>query len=336
MLELNEANAPRYLLQRNRIASLQDVRVASLGGGVSNTVLLVETPSERFVLKQSLPKLRVQDDWFADQTRIFREAECIRAMASVLGPGIVPDVLFEDRKQFIIAISSAPAASVVYKDMLISGSASAELASRAGEILSRMHVAAARSSELLTKFQDIEAFRQLRIDPYYGKISEVHPQFKPQVDALVAAMLSRRQTLVHGDYSPKNMLVTGQEIFLIDFEVVHCGDPSFDTAFFLNHLFLKALRFPEHQALYLQSVRNFWRSYAGGMEHAQRRRLEKHALEHLGCLLLARVDGKSPVEYITEERLKQKVRRLSQRVLLETPAELEQVAAWVGHLEPQM
>ena len=85
MLDLNETNATRYLLQRNRIASLQDVRFASLGGGVSNTVLLIETPSERFVLKQSLPKLRVQDDWFADQTRIFRAAECIRAMSSVLG-----------------------------------------------------------------------------------------------------------------------------------------------------------------------------------------------------------------------------------------------------------
>ncbi|MCI0352851.1 MAG: phosphotransferase, partial [Acidobacteriales bacterium] len=139
-----------------------------------------------------------------------------------------------------------------------------------------------------------------------------------------------------GDYSPKNMLVNEAEIFLIDFEVVHCGDPSFDTAFFLNHLFLKALRFPEHRALYLQSARNFWRSYTDGIALAQSRQLEKNTLEHLGCLLLARVDGKSPVEYITEEALKQRVRQLSQRILLEAPAELERVVAWIGCLEPQI
>lgn len=330
MLELSEANAPGYLLQHNHIASLHDVQVTSLGGGVSNTVLLAETPGGRFVLKQSLPKLRVKDDWFADRTRVFREAECIRAMSSVLGPGVAPKVLFEDREHFIMAISAAPAGSVVYKDLLIGGSASHQLAGRAGEILRQLHVTTAGNPELLDQFQDIEAFRQLRVDPYYGRIAEVHPQFKPQVVALVAAMLSRRQALVHGDYSPKNMLVSGEQIFLIDFEVVHCGDPSFDTAFFLNHLFLKALRFTEHQSLYLESIGSFWRSYASGFEQSQGRRLEKQTLEHLGCLLLARVDGKSPVEYITEERLKQRVRQLSQRVLLDAPADLQQVAAWVG------
>ena len=62
-------------------------------------------------------------------------------------------------------------------------------------------------------------------------------------------LVTCRSVLVHGDFSPKNLLVSGDRLVIIDCEVAWYGDPAFDLAFLLNHLCLKALyHAPAHGA----------------------------------------------------------------------------------------
>jgi len=132
---------------------------------------------------------------------------------------------------------------------------------------------------------------------------------------------------VHGDYSPKNLLVQGNHLFLIDFEVVHWGDPAFDAGFLLNHLFLKAFHQPGFCRLYYAAICEFWKELLKGTEKTPLRDFERMTMRHLGALMLARIDGKSPVEYIRAEKTKERVRRFAKRLLLEGPPRLEETLA---------
>jgi 5-methylthioribose kinase len=123
------------------------------------------------------------------------------------------------------------------------------------------------------------------------------------------------------------MLVQGKNIFLIDFEVVHWGDPAFDAGFLLNHLFLKAFHQPRLCRLYFAAGREFWKELLRGTEKAALGDFENMTLHHLGALMLARIDGKSPVEYICDEITRDRVRRFAKRLLLESPRRLEETLA---------
>ena len=100
----------------------EEISVRELGGGVSNIVLLVEwpgNPERRWVMKQSLGKLRVKDDWRSERSRIFREAEAIQALRPVLGPAALPEVIHIDHENFLFIMTAAPAGSQVWKDLLL-------------------------------------------------------------------------------------------------------------------------------------------------------------------------------------------------------------------------
>ncbi len=298
-----------------------------LGGGVSNIVLLAEWPSDparRWVVKQSLGRLRVEDDWRAGRERIFREAAAIELLRDVLGPASLPQILAVDRENYLCIMTAAPAGSEPWKTALLAGNVNCAVARRAAEILGKLMRAGARAPELRARFADRTAFDELRIDPYYRTTAARHPELRPAYDALIEDSLSIRTGLVHGDYSPKNMLVSDGDICLIDFEVVHWGDPAFDAGFWLNHLFLKALHLPRYAPRYFQAAREFWRTLTALTEGEDSTAFERMTLRHLGGLMMARIDGKSPVEYITDEATRRRVRALASRVLLDAIPTLEQ------------
>ena len=174
-------------------------------------------------------------------------------------------------------------------------------------------------ASLTSKFWDRTVFDQLRIDPYYRTTASRHPELRREFDDLIGTSLEIRTSLVHGDYSPKNMLVRGDNIFLIDFEVVHWGDPSFDAAFLLNHLFLKAFHQPAASRQFIALVYDFWKTLLAALGPEAAAGFEAMTLRHLGGLMLARIDGKSPVEYIQDELTKERVRKAATRILVEGP-----------------
>jgi 5-methylthioribose kinase len=284
-------------------------RVRELGGGVSNTVILAESPGRRLVVKQSLPRLRVEQEWVADQKRIHRECDALRRLRTYLPEGTLPAVVFEDRGRFLFGMEAAPAGSSDWKTRLLAGEVTIETAEQAA----RMFTAMARVAER-EHFADIGSFEQLRIDPYYRATATRHPDLAGFFAGRIEAC--RRPTgLVHGDFSPKNLLVTPEgRVMLIDFECVCAGDPAFDAAFLLNHLLLKAA----HGIGGCRSLAlAFWNIARTAAD-------ERSVIAHLGALHLARVDGKSPAEYLTPAE-RDTVRAAARRMILDPPARLEEI-----------
>jgi aminoglycoside phosphotransferase (APT) family kinase protein len=329
---LTADNARDYLVGHGLVAGGEDIAVRELGGGVSNIVLLVEWPGDRergWVVKQSLGKLRVKDDWRSERSRIIREAEAIRALGRVLGTGSVPSVVHLDPENFLFVMTAAPRGSRTWKDLLLGRRADAEVARDAALLLAKIINASRENASLGSEFQDRTVFDQLRIDPYYRTTASRHPELRREFDDLIAATLEIQTSLVHGDYSPKNMLVRGENIFLIDFEVVHWGDPSFDAAFLVNHLFLKAFHLPLVSTKFIALVLDFWTALVAAMDPGVAMGFEAMTLWHLGGLMLARIDGKSPVEYIKGESTKDQVRKVARQLLVERPQRLDEVIGLV-------
>ena len=305
--------------------------MTSLGGGVSNHVFLVEAGHLRCVVKQSLGRLRVEAEWLSRRDRIHRECAALRAVAPALPAGAVPAVLFEDRENYVFGMEAAPAGAQPWKTGLMAGEVREELAEEAGRLLGTWISESAGRPEWCGEFGDLTVFGELRVDPYYRFTADRHPELRERFAALIEECLGRRVSLVHGDYSPKNLLVCGGGLMAIDWEVVHWGDPSFDAAFLTNHLLLKAVCVPGAGTRLASAAGAFWRGLSATAGPAAGW-LEPAAMRHLGCLLLARVDGKSPAEYVRDESLKSKLRGAARDLILRPPLSaaeaLERVMRW--------
>jgi len=316
LFDLQVDNAPEYLRARGMAG--EAARITELGGGVSNTVLLVEAGDRRFVLKQALGKLRVQDDWFSDRERVFRESAAMRWLRPHLPTGSVPEILFEDHENCLFAMAAGPREAETWKALLMRGEADAGVAGTIGGMLAKMVSASWRDPEAERVFGDQTVFDQLRLDPYYRTTAARHPDLKQQFERLMRESSSRRVSLVHGDWSPKNFLVSEGAVMAIDFEVIHFGDPAFDAAFLLNHLLLKSFYRPAWSGALGRAAFAFWEACRAGVPE-ECGWIEQATLSHLGCLLLARVDGKSPAEYITDPGLRSRVRDFARQLIVAPP-----------------
>lgn len=298
------------------IRNVRDVR--ELSGGVSNVVLYVCSSQGGLVVKQSLPRLNVAEEWLASQERTIREANALRAAAGAIQAS-VPHVVSLDEEQYVVVIEAAPPDWVTWKQQLLAGEVGEGTAAWLGRWLGRWQRLGAGDGP--PRLADNEVFVQLRVDPYYRFTAARHPDLRSVIDRHADAMLATPSCFVHGDYSPKNVLVGVDGAWVIDFEVVHLGDPVFDVAFMLNHLLLKSLHRPE----LADALRRCVDVFLSGYEAEAPARLVpdgRYLCGHLGCLMLARVDGKSPAEYLTD-RQRDRARVLARRLIATLPAEIE-------------
>ena len=301
-----------------------------LGGGVSNLVVKVETQSgESFVVKTSLPRLRVEEDWFADRERIFREASCLKVIAEYVGQNFAPKVLGEDHAHYACLLECAPEGTVTWKKELLEGRVDPAITEKVAFFLSQFHGKTRGVESIKSTFSDPANFIQLRINPYLVRTSERHPDLKEPLDEIIANLLSKKLCLVHGDFSPKNILLLPDgRVWIIDCEVAHYGNPAFDVAFCANHLILKALHLSSYR--HLDEVRNFWRSYWRAAGFSQQ---EQFSVRVLGALMLARVDGKSPAEYLSEKD-RTTVRELSRILISDRVDDFKKLALMVEEKIP--
>jgi 5-methylthioribose kinase len=318
MLVLSPDNAEGYLRTKGWIPP-GPIQIEPLGWGVSNLVLRVSTAQHTFVLKQSRPQLRTRDPWYSDLDRVYREQEVMEALTPILPPLTVPEVLHVDRPNYVLVMSHAPADAAVWKKALLAGRLDPAVAERAGTVLGRMHEATASNPTLIKRFSDKTVFFQLRVDPYYRRVQERCPEVAEAVEPLVQDLLTSREALCHGDYSPKNILVHQQGFMLVDYETAHFGDPTMDLGFFLSHLVLKAARRAERRAEFFELSRAFWRGYAQEVSFRPLVELEARGVGHCAVCLLARIDGTSPVEYLPQEPKREAMRNIGRAWLRQNP-----------------
>jgi len=305
MYEMTPDNVGDYLRAHGRIPPHVTARPQPLGWGVSNVVMRIELDSgNHLVLKQSRRKLRTQADWHSRLERIWREAEVQRKLTDILPAGCVPAVLFEDRGNYLYAMQAAVAGHTVWKAALLEGQADETIPRRLAEILARIHTQTLHDAELQNRWSDRTVFDELRLDPFYRFLIGRHRRLKTPLNGLISETLQRLDCLVLADFSPKNVLITHGQITLVDFETAHFGDPAFDVGFFLSHLLLKTVFHAEEYERFLRLAEQFWQRYReqfppGGREDTQEEsQFASRCVKHLAGCLLARIDGKSPVDYL--------------------------------------
>ena len=335
---LDADSAAGYLSARGGFAGVGSARL--LGGGVSNTVVLVEGmrmrgEPVRVVLKQSLPRLRVRGEWLADRERIFRERGAMLALAPLLPRNRVPRVLFADDANYIYAMEAAPPDAADWKRLLLAGVCDRAAARQAGAALGLIIRETWKREEPAERFGGRRAFDQLRTDPYYRTAGRRNPAVRAAVEEWIEARQGRQEAMVHGDWSPKNLLLSAAGLTVIDFECAHFGDPSYDAAFLTNHFLLKAFHRPRLAERYGELARTAFQWTLGVLPREALAAFEADTARHLAFLLLARIDGKSPVEYIDDERKRERIRRCALRLIAERPETLAGVwrraaGAWEG------
>ena len=298
-----------YLRSRGHIGADENPVVRVLPGGVSNRTVWVARPGgEDWVLKQALAKLRVAVDWFSGPDRILREALGIRYLATLAPPGSTVPLVFEDAAQHLLAMRAVPQPHENFKAVLLEGRVEERHVRALGELAGTVHRRAfERRAELARVFDDRSFFESLRLEAYYGFAAERTPVAAPFLTALIDETRATRFTLVHGDFSPKNVLVYADRLVLLDHEVIHFGDGAFDVGFALAHLLSKAHHLPRLRHVFADAAVLFWRAYADAAGIDGWPGFEARAARHgLGCLL-ARVDGRSPLEYLDDtERTRQR------------------------------
>jgi hypothetical protein len=329
---LSAANAVEYLRAKGFLAAGEPADARRLTGGVSNEAILVSRPrGENVVLKQARAQLNVPEQWNCGVERIWREVDILRQCETLLNvhgsttsfTADVPRLLFIDRLNYLYAMSAAPPNHVVWKNELLSGLARPEIASVCGNALGTLHGKSWHDAALASQFNDRQFFEDLRVDPYYRHAARMLPEFSTEIDRLIDSVWQERHCLVHGDFSPKNLLVHANRVTLIDFEVGHYGDPAFDLGFFLTHLMFKVFYHAPKHAPFLSLVDVFWENYSTAvLPFISTGELESviyRSIQNLAGCTLARLFGKSKIDYLKHQPRRDALLELCRFILTSRP-----------------
>lgn len=305
-----------------------------LAGGVSSDIWRIELASGPICVKRALARLKVAADWRVPVERNAYEYLWFETAARIV-PEAVPRLLGEDREAGMFAMAYLdPRDHRVWKDELRRGRVDLDIARAVGTRLAAIHAGTAGDAEIGARFATDALFHQIRLEPYLEATAQAHPDRAAALLELVDITARTRRALVHGDVSPKNIQIGPRGPVFLDAECAWYGDPAFDLAFCLNHFLLKCLWTPAAAPRFMEAFAAMAAFYLSGVTWEPPAGLEARAARLLPGLFLARVDGKSPVEYLSEERDKSRVRRVARRLLADPVKDLESVArAWTGELE---
>lgn len=267
------------------------------GGVASDVEIVTDSNGREIVIKRALPKLRVAKDWRADPARSAVEVEALLTLRDLLGPGTVPEVLWVDSDNHRFAMQRVDSRLQNWRSRLEGGEVDLRTAARVGELLGQLHTRSAERPGLARRFANRSFFEQLRIEPFFLRCAQHNPGLAPAIGEVIGALRLPGTALVHGDYSPKNLLVSGRDVVILDCEVAHWGDPRFDVAFCLSHLLLGGWRSSTSTAALRDAALSFARSYRRECPASSD---EAMLVRMTGCLLLARLEGDSPVDYLDE------------------------------------
>ncbi|MCP5520039.1 MAG: aminoglycoside phosphotransferase family protein [Verrucomicrobiales bacterium] len=320
------------LLRRTGVITGSAPRLTPLSGGVSSEIYRVEDDGRTFVLKRALARLRVAEPWFADVSRNRAEQAFLRHVATFL-PAAVPRVLDCHPEHGFFTMEYLGEGFVNWKQLLLAGETRGFHARRAGQVLGEIHHRSFRQTMVAGEFNPVENFRQLRLDPYLLRTADRHPDLAAHLRVEADRLAATCECLVHGDYSPKNILLSDDRLVVLDCEVACFSDAVFDTAFLLNHFFLKSLHHHPTPCDLAGLVTAFWQAYLEARVEDDDPTLEMRTVRLLPMLMLARVDGKSPAEYLTQPAKQQFVREFTRGEIGGATATLESLTRrWLSAL----
>ena len=316
-------------LRRTGLAGADETPDAvPLTGGVSSDIWRVALRGGPLCVKRALTRLRVAQLWEAPVERNLYERQWMEFAAGVV-EGIAPRVLGHDARGIFAMEYLDPARYRLWKEELRQGRADSAVAGAVGTRLARVHARSAHRADVARQFATDAGFHAIRLEPYLLASARAHPGLAPALERLAERTARTRIALVHGDVSPKNILVGPQGPVLLDAECAWYGDPAFDLAFCLNHLLLKCLWTPPAADALLACFDALSEAYLACVDWEPRAELEGRAASLLPGLLVARVDGKSPVEYVTAREDKARVRAVASALLRRAPSTLLEVrSAW--------
>jgi 5-methylthioribose kinase len=321
----NLCDAIRHML---RVGADSPLALAPLAGGVSSDIYRVDAGGRTLCVKRALPKLKVAGDWRAPVERNRSEVAWLTQVAD-LCPGHAPRILGEDAAAGLFAMEWLPPDThPVWKDRLRDGLIVDAEAAAVGDVLGRIHAATADDAVIARRFANDAIFQAIRLEPYLVATGRAHADLAGALAARVETTLAHKRVLVHGDYSPKNILVGPAGPVILDAECAWFGDPAFDVAFVANHLLLKGLWRAPWRGRYLAALAALVDAYRAHVHWEPWPALDARIAALLPALLLARVDGKSPVEYLAGDD-KAKVRAFAWPRIVAPPATIATIAeAW--------
>ena len=313
-----------FLLQAELLTPTETATFSPLEGGVSSDIWRVETAGGTLCIKSALAKLKVDMDWYAPVERNAYEVAWMRRANQII-PGSAPEILADDPDNGLFAMNYLPPETYPnWKTMLRNGHTDPEFAYKVGNTISSIHADTTNDPKTAEQFCSDDIFHAIRLEPYLEATAEIHPDLKPALMALSEITSKTKSALVHGDVSPKNILVGPDGPIILDAECAWYGDPAFDLAFCLNHFLLKCLWKPGFTAGYLGCFDAMVRGYQDAM-HSGYDEIEQRAARLLPGLMLGRVDGRSPVEYLTADSSRNLVRRAATDLLKSPPGKLADI-----------
>ncbi|MFC5585056.1 phosphotransferase family protein [Nitratireductor kimnyeongensis] len=303
------------LLKELGLASRRQIRsVTPLAGGVASDIARIETENGDFCVKFALAKLRVKEDWHAPVHRNAAEYAWLK-VASEMAADYFPKLYGRSVAANGFAMEFVTGDTVVvWKDALLERGPAQGEAAVVARLLSRVHQRSSRPTFDRSGFDNAMDFDALRLDPYLRFSAGVHPEVSDALTDMADALFKSDAVLSHGDVSPKNILFRDGAPVLLDAECATMGDASFDVAFCLNHLVLKGFHLPQHAEPFLTAIAEFAETYFEAVDWEDPAALKQRIARLLPMLMLARIDGKSPVEYLAPEHREQ-IRALSLSII---------------------
>ncbi|MFK7890892.1 MAG: phosphotransferase family protein [Granulosicoccus sp.] len=300
----------QLLLELQLISAETRIHVTSLEGGVASDIAAVHSATGNYCVKFALPKLRVEQDWYAPVHRSLAEYRWLH-FADDAVPGCVPELFgySESMNGFVMELLDNEDV-YQWKRALFSGYPAREDAENLASVLGKLHQISTHADFDPSGFHNHRDFEALRTEPYLLYTASQHPAIAKHLQTLAADLTSNSTALIHGDISPKNILFDKGRAVILDAECATLGDPVFDVAFCLNHLILKSMHMSQQSDELLQSVVSFWETYSAYCQWEALDGFEQRLCILLPALMLARVDGKSPVNYLMEEE-RERVRSIA-------------------------
>ena len=316
----SEREVATYLEERGVVES--DAAVTKLSGGVSANVWLVVDRTRRLVVKQPLLRLNVSELWECTPQRARIEIDALRYVGA-LTPNSVPKIVNEDHQRCLFVMTAASEKHCVWREELLAGAIDPDIGAEIGTILATWHSRTADDRYIRIRFGDLTVFTALRLEPFHRTVARRCPDLLETIQSRVDELELDRRCLVHGDFSPKNILIGREESWILDMEVAHFGNPVFDVASLLHHLVLKSIHVPSRKNKLRQCGDHFLDAYR--CEFGVPASIDESGLSaHVGCLVLARIHGLSPIPYLDVEG-RRTAEALGRRLLLEAPRPIDAI-----------